>query len=75
MGIVAYQCLGLLAPYIDMETFSGVFAQGAGAGIAGIIAGVAVLVLIGNKEIKELAVALRGRIGTARPVVSEQGEL
>jgi putative peptidoglycan lipid II flippase len=75
MGGVAYGLLGVIEPYVNLNTFMGVFLQGAGAGMVGIGAGVMTLVIIGNKEIKELGTVLGTRIGAVRPVASEQREL
>ena len=75
MGAVAYALLNVIAPYIDMDTFMGVFAQGLGAGLGGIVAGIGMLVLIGNKEIKEIAAAFRARALRIRPVPAEQEEI
>ncbi|HHD74422.1 MAG TPA: hypothetical protein ENL00_01165 [Nitratifractor sp.] len=75
MGAIAYGMLGVLEPYIDPETFIGIFLQGAGAGAVGMIAGVGVLFLIGNKEIRELVTALGMRTGVVKPVAPEQREL
>ncbi|NTV22537.1 MAG: murein biosynthesis integral membrane protein MurJ [Candidatus Yonathbacteria bacterium] len=75
MGVVAYHLLNAIAPHIDMETFSGVFLQGAGAGIGGILAGICVLLIIGNKEIREIGGAFHTHIGHVRPVGAEKEEI
>ncbi|MBC8464814.1 MAG: murein biosynthesis integral membrane protein MurJ [Parcubacteria group bacterium] len=75
MGLVAYGMLGVVEPSVDTDTFIGIFLQGAISGFAGIFAGAAVLFLIGNKEIRELATAIGTRTGMVRPVASEQREL
>ena len=75
MGFVAYQMLVIIAPYIDMDTFSGIFLQGLGAGIVGIASGLVVLIVTGNKEVREIAGAFRSRVGRIHPVPAEQGEI
>lgn len=51
LGAVAYTVLQLMSPVVDLNTVLGVFTQGAVAGVAGIVAGVAVLLLLRNEEI------------------------
>lgn len=58
----AYAALQALAPLLPTETFVGIFAQGLGGGVAGIIAWFATLALLRNKELGEiLGLLLRGR--------------
>lgn len=53
-GFVAHRVLVLLAPLFDIDTFMSIFTQGAVAGVAGIVSGVGVLVVLQNQEIKEV---------------------
>jgi putative peptidoglycan lipid II flippase len=75
MGLVAYGMLNIIEPFVDTDTFIGIFLQGAISGFVGIFAGAAVLFLIGNKEIRELATAIGTRTGMVRSVAPEQREL
>ena len=75
MGVVAYGMLGVVEPFVNTDTFIGIFLQGAISGLIGILAGASVLLLMGNKEIKELLTAIRTRVGMTSPVASEQREL
>ncbi|NTV44661.1 MAG: hypothetical protein HGA67_03115 [Candidatus Yonathbacteria bacterium] len=75
MGVVAYYLLGIIAPFINMDTFMGVFLQGFGAGMGGIVAGIVALILIGNKEVKEISGALRARVGRVSPIPAEKEEI
>lgn len=54
MGFVAYLGLNVLAPFIETTFLFGIFLQGFLAGIAAIIFGIVVLVLLKNQEIKEV---------------------
>lgn len=54
MGFVSYLGLQILAPYLDQNTLIGIFLQGFLAGIVGIMAGIVVLLILGNKEILEI---------------------
>lgn len=69
-GFVAYEFLGVLDIYLDINTFLGIFIQGLVAGIAGLLAWWLVLELFGNEEIKETRAALARKFwktGTTMP--------
>lgn len=69
-GFVAYEFLGVLDMYLDINTFLGIFIQGLVAGIAGLLAWWLVLELFGNEEIKETRTALTRKFwktGTTMP--------
>lgn len=61
-GYAAYLVLLGMAPFVDMNTFFGIFAQGAVAGVAGIGTLAGILWLIGNEEFKEVAYALTHKL-------------
>lgn len=68
MGFVAYQFLRVFDDVFNIETLIGIFMQGLLAGIFGIIAGVFVLKLLGNQEIRDLQVAIHTKFWKGRPV-------
>ncbi|MEK7134728.1 MAG: lipid II flippase MurJ [Patescibacteria group bacterium] len=75
MGIVAYYTLLLSAPFLNTNTFLGIFTQGACAGILGIFAGIIALVVLGNKEVREVANAFHRRMRPETIVAPDQEEL
>jgi putative peptidoglycan lipid II flippase len=54
MGVTAYFCLNIFDKVFNLETVIGVFLQGFLSGIVGIVLGILILKLLGNKEIKEI---------------------
>lgn len=68
MGFYAYLSLNFLSQFLNLDTFVGIFLQGLLAGITGIIIGVFVLQLLKNRELKEVASALRQKIWKIRAV-------
>lgn len=78
MGFVSYEVLVLLSSPLDLNTFIGIFAQGAVAGVVGIVAGIAVLWIMGNTEIREVKRVLNRRIKRRRgapAIAPDQEEL
>jgi len=75
IGLVAYLGLNIFSPIFGLTTFWGVFFQGFLAGILGIAAGVLVLYLLNNEELKDLIETLRTKFWKARVVVPPQEEL
>ena len=75
MGFVAYWGLFLLQPLGAQETVIGIFLQGLGAGILGIIAWVVTLILLENKEFGAVVQTLRSRVWKVKPVIEEPKEL
>lgn len=75
VGVVAYVSLTVFDDVFDINTFFGIFMQGFLSGVAGIIAGIALLNIFGNREIKEIQRTLHGRI-TRRSVIlpDDQGQ-
>ncbi len=52
-GFAAYGTLNILGDVLNLNTFAGIFTQGAISGLIGIFAGVAVLIMTGDREIEE----------------------
>jgi putative peptidoglycan lipid II flippase len=65
-GAAAYEALSLLGPVTGIRTALGLVAQGVAGGAVGIAVAVAVLVLLGNREIKEVHAALMRRFRDIR---------
>ena len=62
IGIVSYIVLGVVAQFITIDTFLGIFFQGAIAGIAGIFAGVTVLYMCKSRELVIVSKTLHSKI-------------
>ncbi len=75
MGFVAYQFLEIFGNLFNLDTFAGVFSQGFLSGLIGIVAGVLVLVLLGNKEIKEIIGSVRKKVKRKQVVAPDVEEL
>jgi putative peptidoglycan lipid II flippase len=75
MGFVAYHSLGLLDGIIKVDTAGGIFLQGLLSGSIGIAAGIALLRLMGNREVTEIWLSLHARIWKAKAIAPEQREL
>ena len=75
MGFVAYQFLQIFGKIFNLDTFLGIFSQGFFSGVLGIIAGVIMLRVLGNKEVVEITRALHTKFWKARPVAPETEEL
>jgi len=54
IGLVAYVALNILDDVFTLDTFMGIFLQGLFAGIASLIVGASLLLLIKNREIREI---------------------
>lgn len=74
-GVATYLSLQLFNQVLDTQTLLGIFAQGLFAGLVGIAAGVAIFVLIKNREFKEVAVAMHHKIWKTPVVTTGQEEL
>ncbi len=75
MGVVAYYALQVFDGFLDINTFWGIFLQGLFAGLLGIIAGVTLLKIIGNKEVEEISKSLHSRFWKTKPVMPEPEKL
>lgn len=51
IAVVSYVALDFLSGIFDLNTFLGIFMQGAIAGVVGLVAGFGFLVVIGNREV------------------------
>ena len=75
IGFTAYLGLNLFSSVFDITTGWGVFLQGFISGVAGILAGVLVLYLLKNEELKELFQTLKTKFWKIRIFLSPQEEL
>ncbi|MES2023260.1 MAG: murein biosynthesis integral membrane protein MurJ [Patescibacteria group bacterium] len=75
IGLVSYFCLNILSPIFGTTTFWGVFLQGFISGIIGIFAGLIVLYLLKNEELKELLKTLKTKFWLAKIIAPSQEEL
>ncbi|MEX0933666.1 MAG: lipid II flippase MurJ [Candidatus Paceibacterota bacterium] len=75
MGIVAYFALQVFDDIFDINTFLGIFGQGALAGFLGIGAGILTLYLMDNTELSEIIVSLRRKFWKSEHLVPDQDEL
>jgi len=75
-GYVAYHALTVFAQILDTDTFIGIFAQGSGAVVVGMLGWAGLLRLMGNTELKETLTVFRDKLWkTTRPIAGEQEEL
>ena len=58
-GFVSYQALAILAELFDTDTYLGIFAQGLGAGLAGIASALLLLFLLQSRELAEISSSIR----------------
>ncbi len=73
-GLVAYHLLNFFDNIFNINTFIGIFTQGLLSGIGGVIVGIALLVLVKNKEINEISRSLRHKFWRERAIVSPERE-
>ena len=71
MGFVVHQFLNIFDDIFDLNTFFGIFSQGFLSGIIGIAAGLIMLHLLGNIEIKEVWRSLHKKFWKTRVISSE----
>jgi putative peptidoglycan lipid II flippase len=71
MGAIAYVFLAIFGNVFNINTFFGVFFQGFFSGIIGIAVGIGLLVVLGNKELIEVAEALKHKIWKARIIPAD----
>ncbi|MFH1608475.1 MAG: murein biosynthesis integral membrane protein MurJ [Patescibacteria group bacterium] len=75
IGAIAYLSLNALSSVFGNQTFMGVFLQGFISGILGISAGVVILYLLKNQELRDLINALRTKFWKAKVIVPSPEEL
>jgi putative peptidoglycan lipid II flippase len=73
MGFVAYHSLQAFALVLNINTFLGVFIQGALSGLIGICAGIFLLRIMENRELEEIHSSLHHKFWKSKPIVTEQG--
>ena len=75
MGFVVYHGLQVFSGIFDLDTFSGIFYQGAASGAIGILAGIFLLRLMENTELEEVRTSLHHKFWKSKPIASEQESL
>jgi putative peptidoglycan lipid II flippase len=70
-GAAAYLALTGMGQVVDINTATGILAQGFAGGIWGLGVAIGVLVLLKNPEIKEAYVALKSKLGPAPKIALE----
>lgn len=75
LGLVAYISLNIFSPIFGTTTFIGVFLQGFISGILGIVAAVAVLYLLRNKELEDLIQTFKTKFWNTKVLAPSQEEL
>jgi peptidoglycan biosynthesis protein MviN/MurJ (putative lipid II flippase) len=71
MGAITYMYLDIFGHIYNINTFSGIFQQGLYAGLIGICVGIGMLVILGNKEIREVGRAFKHKIWKAKVVPAD----
>lgn len=71
MGFVAYHSLQVLALVLDLNTFMGIFIQGAASGVLAILVGIFLLRMMENKELAEIRTSLHHKFWVKKPIVAE----
>ncbi len=72
MGYVTYLLLQVFDDVFDLNTTLGIFSQGFFSGSIGIFAGILVLILIGNEEIKTVGKTLHSKFWRSKIVAVEE---
>lgn len=75
MGMVAYGMLQVLDDVLDLNTLVGIFSQGALAGLTGIVAGILILILLDNEEIRTVGRTLHTKFWKKAQLVAVEEEL
>lgn len=74
-GFAAYGILNLLDGVLNLNTFLGIFTQGAVAGLVGIFVGIFVLVMVGDREVEEARKYLHHKFWRARVIAPDSESL
>lgn len=72
MGVVAHYFLDIFDNIFDINTFMGIFLQGLLSGLIGIIVGIVLLLILKNREIKEIWGAFHHKFWKADVIAAEQ---
>ncbi len=75
IGFVSYNLLEVFDNVFDINTFWGIFLQGALSGIGGMIAGVTLLFMIKNDEMREILKAVRHKFWKTKPIIPDKIDL
>jgi len=75
IGYFAYVGLQIFDDIFNLETAMGVFSQGLFSGLLGLFFGLITLIVLGNKEIREVWATLSSKIWKVKPIVPAQEEL
>ena len=75
LGLVTYLSLNALSPVFGTTTFFGIFFQGLISGLMGIMAGGAILYLLGSEELKDLIATLSSKFWRAKVIAPGTEEL
>lgn len=75
MGFVVYKFLDIFDDIFDINTFWGIFIQGALSAIVGVAVGIAVLKGLGSTELEEITEALKHKFWKAKVIAPEKTEL
>lgn len=75
MGFVAYRVLELLGNTFNINTFRGIFAEAFWAAAIGLVVGVFVLKILGNKEVEEISGAFARRLKGAPVIAADKEEI
>ena len=68
MGVVSYLSLNLFNNVFNLETTLGIFSQGLISGILGILVGIAVLILLKNKELADVWETIKNKISPIKVI-------
>ncbi len=71
MGVATYAGLQIFARLFNLETLAGIFCQGLLAGILGMLAGIAVLVLLKSRELKEVWQSLHVKFWKTKVIATD----
>lgn len=74
-GAASYGTLLLLGFVLDLNTFVGIFLQGLGGGVVGVIVGAVTLKLLGNREVDEVIESLRHKFWQSKVIIADPEEL
>lgn len=70
-GFIAYTALNVLALYVNIDTFIGIFTQGVAAGALGLLGIIGTYALLRSPELREMSAAITRRI-TKTDIVASQ---